>query len=384
MISDSEFLERLVAGFCTATMEDADVSWDEKIGGRQFDVVIRLKAGVFNYLTIVEVKSSKAKIKVKEIEAFVTKAIDAKANKISVFSSKGFESGCENVARNHGVELFIISQSDETPSEEAVRGRLAQSGIYSFRNPNIDHRSVAPIIKFGERVKSHNFDKITLVYVTGEELPLTTEGTELTYVLSNSLINRDTFLRDIISNIDFPELEVGQSCEYTHKFSPSVDYMANDELFSHDGDLGAIKIKYSGIMAIPFEGNVYVELSMFASDVEIVNALTGEKSSIYFHNLALGFNEFEKGMYYFTLNPLSYYYCDEIIDSIATVYLLESFQNGRFLHGKFKQEIKYGRLYMPLKDKKVIERLKVRLGAERHGGPFARKMPKKRRVVPWR
>jgi hypothetical protein len=43
MISDDEYLERIVAGIQDITSQDADVTWNEMINGRQFDVVVRFK-----------------------------------------------------------------------------------------------------------------------------------------------------------------------------------------------------------------------------------------------------------------------------------------------------------------------------------------------------
>ena len=45
MISDDEYLERLVAGIQAVSTDGADVRWNEELNGRQFDVVVRFKMG---------------------------------------------------------------------------------------------------------------------------------------------------------------------------------------------------------------------------------------------------------------------------------------------------------------------------------------------------
>ena len=45
MIGEDEYLERIVAGIHAITTSDADVSWNEVINGRQFDVVARFALG---------------------------------------------------------------------------------------------------------------------------------------------------------------------------------------------------------------------------------------------------------------------------------------------------------------------------------------------------
>ena len=44
MVSDDEYLERIVAGIQTVTTDGADVTWNETLNGRQFDVVVRFRS----------------------------------------------------------------------------------------------------------------------------------------------------------------------------------------------------------------------------------------------------------------------------------------------------------------------------------------------------
>ena len=90
VISDDEYLERLVAGIQAVTTDGAEVRWNETIGNRQFDVVVRFQLGTLRYLVLIEVRNRTRKAEAKDIDAFVTKAIDQTAYKILVVTTAGF------------------------------------------------------------------------------------------------------------------------------------------------------------------------------------------------------------------------------------------------------------------------------------------------------
>jgi hypothetical protein len=73
-------LERVVAAIHQAVDRKSDVRWNEKINGRQFDVTIRFRQGLYEYLTVVECRNKKTPIPAREVEAFVTKARDVRAH----------------------------------------------------------------------------------------------------------------------------------------------------------------------------------------------------------------------------------------------------------------------------------------------------------------
>jgi hypothetical protein len=85
--------ERLIAAIHAATQENATVKWNEKINGRQFDVTIRFRAGLYDYLTVVECKNYSSAVKVETVESFITKAQDVKANHAIMAAANGFQSG---------------------------------------------------------------------------------------------------------------------------------------------------------------------------------------------------------------------------------------------------------------------------------------------------
>jgi hypothetical protein len=106
MISDDEYLERIVAGIHAVSTDGADVRWNDVINGRQFDVVVRFKLGTLNYLVLVEVKNRIRKAQAEDLDAFVTKAHDQNANKAVFVTAAGFQEGAVAVAKRHGIDLF--------------------------------------------------------------------------------------------------------------------------------------------------------------------------------------------------------------------------------------------------------------------------------------
>lgn len=75
-----QHFERLVAAIHQVASQGAEVRWNEKIAGRQFDVTIRFRQGLYDYLTVVECKDYEKAVPVEKVEAFVTKAADVQAH----------------------------------------------------------------------------------------------------------------------------------------------------------------------------------------------------------------------------------------------------------------------------------------------------------------
>jgi hypothetical protein len=83
--------ERLVTAVHQVADQGAEVRWDETIAGRQFDVTIRFRRGLYDYLTVVECKDYEKAVPVEKVEAFVTKAADVQAHQAVMASTSGFQ-----------------------------------------------------------------------------------------------------------------------------------------------------------------------------------------------------------------------------------------------------------------------------------------------------
>jgi len=125
--------ERLVAAIHRAETQGAVVTWNEKIKGRQFDVVLRFKAGLHDYLTVVECKEYKGKVPVEKIDAFVTKARDVSASKAVFVSSSGYQSGCFEVAARHGVKLLTLDEKVDVNVADLAAEIVPALNIFNIR-----------------------------------------------------------------------------------------------------------------------------------------------------------------------------------------------------------------------------------------------------------
>jgi Restriction endonuclease len=105
--------ERLVAAIHRAADEGADVRWNDSINGRQFDITIRFKRGLYDYLTVVECKAFESPVSVEKVEAFVTKAADVHADRAVMASTSGFQSGAQAVALKHNMTLIHVTDSSD-------------------------------------------------------------------------------------------------------------------------------------------------------------------------------------------------------------------------------------------------------------------------------
>lgn len=126
--------ERLIAAIHKAEQKGANVKWNDEIDGRQFDVTIRFKEGLYEYLTVIECKDYSNSVPVKEVESFVTKSRRVKADKAIMFSASGFQSGAKEVARDEKISLFSLVKLLETSDGDLMEQFSPYIClVYSFR-----------------------------------------------------------------------------------------------------------------------------------------------------------------------------------------------------------------------------------------------------------
>lgn len=107
--------EKLIAAIKALEHRNAEVTWNEHIDGRQFDVTIRSSQPSGDHLTLIECKKLSSNMNVKEVEAFVTKSRDANANRAMMITNTGFQPGAKKVAKTHGIELIVVSEERAIP-----------------------------------------------------------------------------------------------------------------------------------------------------------------------------------------------------------------------------------------------------------------------------
>jgi hypothetical protein len=128
-----KMFERIVAAIHVAEQKGATVQWDEKINGRQFDVTIRFKHGLYEYLTVVECKDYAKPVPAEKVDALVTKSRDAGADKAIMVSASGFQAGAIQVAKRHNIQLFSLKTLSNTPEDTITDTLMPVLWIYDFR-----------------------------------------------------------------------------------------------------------------------------------------------------------------------------------------------------------------------------------------------------------
>jgi hypothetical protein len=359
MISDDEYLERLVAGVQAVSTDGADVRWNDELNGRQFDVVVRFKMGTLRYLVLIEVKNRTRKADTEDLDAFVSKARDQNANKAVFVTAAGFQSGAIEIAKRHGVELFTLS-FDETNIQ------LPQNATWiSMRNPRAP-RDAKPEFSIGKPELVANIEHASLTYGDGSEVEIPSEQSQMNYYFLKTKLPDGRTLDAITQKIPIPDVQLGKSQSVEHRFDPSIRLIPPDEYFFRGGDVKALRFKVTGRHARPMQGNVIVDPNVLISPVVYKNAITGEETRFAPDSLPLNFERVSPGKFYFTVHPLAYFYCDAIRRGIVHWVLVETFQAGNIIQGMSEQELKYSQHYIPVTDKKILNRLQRRLDDYRH------------------
>lgn len=336
-----EQFERLVAAIHTALDPNAKVTWNDTINGRQFDVTIRFKKGLYDYLTVIECKDFESAVGVEKVEAFITKARDAGAHQAVMASSSGFQRGAREVASRHHVTLVHLSDS---PTIEPAFGA-----------------------KWGPNVDAMHVERVELGYADGEKKVLPTSSSALTYYVSKIFVesgSRRKPLESILSEAVQPLKNV----QYDSYDECEIPLPAGAKLIApDDGEypskaISRVVVRVARTSAKTLTGPVMFDPSFWlVPDVEVNNLTSGEKSTVSRHGLALGMAErFEPGVFYEQPQNEYFYYCDAIDGELSTLYLVESFQMGQLIQAELKVKTKFASYYSPVSDPEVIARLKRR------------------------
>lgn len=334
--------ERLVAAIHRAVDQGADVRWDETINGRQFDVTIRFRKGLYEYLTVIECKDQEGAVPVEKVEAFVTKSSDVNAHHAVMASTSGFQSGAQEVARRHNVTLIHVTDSTEVD--------LSMFGAEWAGTTEVLH-----------------IESIELEYADGEKRRLPEEANYLVYLAKHIRIERGAkqiVLEDVI-RAHLSAVVGGAIDEYQDYFIElpnGARVIGPDDVDVPLKSLDRIRVRAGISRARVLKGPVMFEPYLLTPNVNVRNVATGELKTLNPSDLKLGFNNtFVAGCFYEQPRLATYYFCEKIEGDIAHMYLVESFQLGNLLQAKFTQKNKYANLYVPVLDKETVRRLQRRL-----------------------
>lgn len=336
-----EHFERLVAAIHKAADDGADVRWNEKIGKRQFDVTIRFKKGMHDYLTVVECKNYKKPVPAEKVDAFVTKARDAGAHNAIMASPSGFQNGAQEVADKHNITLLNVEDTDQT--DIAIFGA-----------------------KFGEPQETLHIKAVKLVFENGEKAPIPERADMFSYYAHSGFLQKDgqrSSLHDNIYQYDFrfEECELDQYKTHIIKVLEGVEFVSPDQEIS-SGPLREIYVEAGKIVARTYTGPYQFEPYLLTPHIQVQNIKTGDKNIFSQLDLALGVNtKFKKGKFYESPQLAANYYCEAVNDDLTELILVESFQHGKLCQARIKLKTTYQNRYVEVKDKNTVKRLERRL-----------------------
>jgi hypothetical protein len=334
---DWQKFERIVTAIHLAKMQGASVVWNEEIKGRQFDVTIRFKQGLYSYLTLIECKRHKNPIPVEKVEAFVTKSRDANADKAIMISSSPFQSGCIEVAQRHNLELFTLRKSCQIP-EEFV----------------------------GERnLPAWNIFKVCLIWDLDENCysTLPEDNGQLHYLVKNSVlisenlrINLETLIDRHLEAISLKDFHRTKTEEITLK--NSVIDVPN--LFIGK-TIQALRFSYNLIEVNEYKGLPLDshQIESIHTTYELFDVTRNQTTNIEALGLNLGFDTvLEPGKFYTNPTLGLNYFCQKLEANQVQMFLVESYGKGNLIQAEFIQDIKYQKQYLEILDKNEIKRLK--------------------------
>jgi hypothetical protein len=325
--------ERLVAVVHAAQADGATVTWNETIKGRQFDVTLRFRVAAADYLTVVEARDYAGAVPVSDVEAFVTKARDAGANKAVMVSRNGFQSGAQEVAGRYGIDLFTLSEESAVPD-----WALTQKLTPALHITDLVLHRASPEEHYGLPEESSAltyFARFTRIR-SGPDV-----GLSLNAFLRHhqpSLLPR-LGRTPIECRLEFPDAPV--DVEIPHR-----EPMKADNLTFNASLVDAIAADTKG-----FDPNI------IPPKYTLKNVLTDETQTL--TGIPHGFDTtLEAGRFYANPNLGFNYYCEKIENTTATLFLVESYQHGNLIQGRYRQDIRYQHQYAPVSGATEEQRLR--------------------------
>jgi len=345
-----ESFERIVAALHLAETKGASVTWNEQINGRQFDVVIRFKAGFYEYLTLIECKEYKTPVPVEKVEAFITKARDHKANKAIMVSASGFQSGAKEVAIRHNIELYSLRQINKLPDEVLTDIFLSFVVVdpFGFR------REGEPAFVFSR-------DPNLLQYQL-EHTRFTGYGN---YKLGD-LIRPFTQLVHPTPLPGVPEVEkVGFPWKRATEIPNKAGWRMMDGtrliLPDNGGEIPVSEFLFTywaeTVRLINPAGPDPSIFTSFGTQYEYKNELNDDVTLIDPAKLPIGVNTgFEEGKFYTQPQLRNFvYYCEKIDGEFADMLLIRSYQFGQLVRMQVKEPLTSAKSYLEITDEKDIE-----------------------------
>lgn len=303
---------------------------------------------------LVEVKNRSRRASAADLDAFVTKARDQNANKAVFVTAAGFQKGAIEVAKRHGVDLFTVAFDESAPELSSHPGMLVRGAPHGAPADE-------PALKLSEPHLVYAIERVELHYLKGGKHEVPKEASQMSYYSHKTLTSDGRTLAELIRPDDAPELEDGQEVHLTINFEPPVRIYPPDGYFFPAGTLKSARISVAGRLARALRGNLLVEPTSFRCPIVDTNVLSGEQTRYSIDQLPLGAEPPRPGRFYFMAHPIRYLHCKSIEQDLVTWELVESFQLDRLVTATYTQQLRYAAHYIPVVDRKTVNRLEKRL-----------------------
>ena len=334
-----KYFERVVAAIHHAESKGATVIWNDIIQGRQFDVTVRFKFGLHDYLTVIECKNYSKKIAVEKIDALVTKARDVNADKAIVVSSSGFQSGCFDVAKRHGIKLLTLNEKINTNIDDLIAYVTPALNIYDVRLKLANSSQYFMFEDIGGKLQ-YLMDKTRIV--AGE---LSQSPNQIIYDWQKSGPNLLTDKENDIT-ILFPDNTFAN--------------IPNEKPLKATSLLFKCKF-YEAFVAKGLFLDNHIRQGINTS-YELLDEGGNITHSISPSEFKIGFDtKLEVGKFYENPKMYSSYFCEKVENDSVSWVLIESYQHGNLLQARFTQNVKCSSYYLEITDKKKISKLKLML-----------------------
>lgn len=331
--------ERLVAAINMAADRDADVNWNNKIDGRQFDVTINYTKGLYDFLIVIECKDYSSPLPIEKVEAFATKSKDVNANRAILASSSGFQSGCLKVAKKNDILLYHIQHASELNLPNGVTAE-------------------------GQTLVNQIVD-IEFQFKNGESWVVPKFQNEVDYYLKKARINggpANEFLNKIVRLKLKNEVLSREPRRFEFELESFVKLTNENDSEIPRGEISKVLFSALEADATILKSETIYDPSVILPAVHAHDVLNDKTHA--FNLLTLPFrlrDELEVGGFY--ENPVTgaRYALKGINDNLLTIFLVESFQHGMLIQAEFIQNSEYFDYAERISDQQKIARLKRRM-----------------------
>lgn len=327
---DWQAFERLVAGL-HATDPRAKVTWNEHIDGRQFDVTIRFSFQDYTYLTVIECKDQR--VTPGDVDALVTKASDAHADKAIIVSSRTPQRGAKNVAARHGVHLYTLCELDELPEWVVIR-------------------SLSPIISI-TGITAKVADQTTYEFPRWNN--------ELTYAITHAKLTTSSITETVEAFLE----------SHRKDWEPTLHKEQPQQITLACGPCTTLHVPYEDpitIMSITFQALLTtgkevdtggLDINVLTPTYEYRDALANTARTVTKAGIPLGFDTtITPGEFYEDPSTNVRFYVDAIDkDGWVTIHQVESYQHGKLFQLTMRQLLRPPYYVVPITDKKRREKL---------------------------